>query len=227
MSFDYTVSEDELEEDQNTQSLLRPYNGPVELVDLKFDDDPETFGDNDVIVFTFKALSDDHIGQTFEHIEWKPDEEDFGENPDTDDNGATDFQIQMHRLIHMLSRLLDTDKETIRKKVVLFQGDTLSEAWSNLGLRVQEALDKFGVTDDTVEARAYASVNDDGYVNVKFEKYPNFIRVVGEDPKMEFSSWEQQQNQEAIRVLDSDPDDSDEFEDDDDDFDFDVDDTDF
>jgi len=43
---------------------------------------------------------------------------------------------------------------------------------------------------------------------------------------MEFSNWEQQQNQEAIEALNSDPDDSDEFEDDED-YDFDVDDTEF
>jgi len=224
-AFDYSVSEDEMQDDQ-TQTLRRPYNGPVELVDLRFDDDPETFGDNDVIVFTFKALDQDHIGQQFEHIEWMPNEEDFGDDPDTDANGNTDFQIQMRRLVHMLRRLLDASEETIRKKVVRFQGETLSEAWSNLGIRVQHAFEKFGVTSDNVEARAYATVNDEGYVNVRFGKYPNFIRLVGEDPKMEFSNWEQQQNQEAIEALNSDPDDSDEFEDDED-YDFDVDDTEF
>ena len=224
MSFDYSVSEDEMQDDQ-TQTLRRPYNGPVDLVDLRFDDDPETFGDNDVIVFTFEALDEDHIGQQFEHIEWMPDQEDFGDDPDTDANGSTDFQIQMRRLVHMLPRLLAVDEQTIREDVVRFQGETTSDAWESLRKRVYQAYEKFGpsseVESGNVHAKVFARENG-GYVNVRFGKYPGFLRVVGEDPKLEFTNWERQRNREAQQFLREEPDGDDDFmAEDEDDFDFD------
>lgn len=226
MDYDYTVSEDDMENDQSA-NLTDPYIGPAELVDLKFDDDPETFGDNDVLVFTFEAQDEDHIGQQFEHIEWEPSEQDF-ENEDN--NGNSDFELQMRRLVHILKRVLDTDEESVRKKVVKFQGDTLSEAWSGLAKRVVQAYQKYGTTDDVVHIKVYLDTNEyDGniYPQMKFGKYPGFVRVVGEDPKLEFNNYEKNLNQESQNKLNADPDDTDEFEDEDD-FDYDVgDDTDF
>lgn len=230
--FDYTLDEDDVQDDNSGSPTLRePYIGPVELVDLKFDNDPETFGGNDVLVFTFEAQDEDHIGQQFEHLEWAPTSDgqvnDFQDEVDT--NGNTNLDLLMRRLLHILSRVLDTDKETIRTKVLRFAGDTESEAWNELGMRVQQAYEKYGVTDNDLHAKAYADTSNSGgdvYVNVKFGRYPGFLRVVGQEPKLEFSSWEKNRNQEAMEAKNNTPDGSDEFEDDDefdDDFDFDGD----
>lgn len=227
MSINLTVSEEEMQDDQ-AATLREGYIGPVDVVDFVNDDDPETFGGQDVLVFTFEALDNDHIGQQFEHIEWPITEDDLEE---ADANDQTNAQIQLRRLVHILSRILAVDEETVREQIVRFQGDTVSEAWDNLRNNVERAFEKFGLSQAVktgdLHAKVFASVNSEGYVNVRFGKYPGFLRVVEEDPKLEFNQWERNQNAQAEQAMNNSPDDDTEFDfGDDEDFD-DFDDDDF
>lgn len=216
MAVDLSVSEEEMEETNNAPSLREGYIGPVTLESIEKDE----VGDDEtpVLNFTFECQDEDHIGQTFEHTEWPIDQDDM---ETVDANGNSNAQIELRRMVHMLRRLLAADEETIREQVVRLQGDTLEEAWENLRTNVVGAYKKFGETSADVRAKVYAREKG-GYVNVNFPKYPGFIRVVGEDPKLEFTQWERQQNREAEQFLSESPDDGDEFmSDDEEDFDFD------
>lgn len=216
MAIDLTVSEEEMEDSSSAPSLREGYIGPANLENIELDE----VGDDEypVIRFTFTAQDEDHIGQEFEHLEWAITDDDI---ETIDANGQSNAKVQLQRMVHMLSRLLDTDENTVRQKVVLFQGDTLEDAWEQLRQRVKTAYENYGTSADDIHVKAYATVNSGGYVDVQFGKYPGFIRVVGEDPKLEFTNWEREQNLKAQEALNSSPDGDDEFmADDEDDFDF-------
>jgi len=221
MAIDMSVTEEDMEESNSAPTLREGYIGPVELTNLERDG----LGDDEtpVLRFTFEARDEEHVGQEFEHLEWPITQDDM---ETIDANGNSNAEIALRRMVHMLSRLLAVDKDTIREDVVRLQGDSLEEAWENLRTNVAKAYQKFGTTDETVHAKAYARERG-GYVNVNFPKYPGFIRVVGEDPKLEFTSWEREQNREAAQFLAEGADGDDEFVSDDDEFDFGDDDVDF
>lgn len=213
MAVDLSVEEDEM--DQGNSYLREGYIGPVDLVSIEKDE----VGDDEIPVlqFTFEAQDEDHIGQRFEHTEWPISEDDL---ETVDANGTSNAELELRRLVHTLSRVLAVDQETLRENVVRFQGETVEEAWESLRTRVVQAYQKFGESDADLHAKAYARERN-GYVNVQFPNYPPFLRVLGEDPKLEFSAWEREQNREASEFLASDPDSGDEFAGEDDDFDFD------
>jgi len=220
MAVDLTVSEEEMEESNSAPSLREGYIGPVDLQFIELD----KVGDDEtpVIRFSFECQDEEHIGQTFDHLEWPITEDDI---ETVDSNGVSNAEIELRRLVHMLPRLLAVDEQTVRENIVRFQGETTSEAWESLRKRVYQAYEKFGPSGEVENGNVHAKVfarERNGYVNANFGKYPGFLRVVGEDPKLEFTNWERQRNREAQQFLQEEPDGDDDFmAEDEDDFDFD------
>jgi hypothetical protein len=153
----------------------------------------------------------EHVGLTFNHLEWQPRERDY----ESQNGNDPEVKNQMKRLLHVLQRVTTVEKDDIRSHLnSAYAGESLDEIWDSVRSTVNGLVTKFGNFDRDFEIKIVG--NDYNGGNLQFPRYPRFVRVVGDDPALSFSDYEKQQNAKYMQLQQEEPDSDDAFGGDDD-----------
>lgn len=206
---------------EDTQEAASPLQEPVIAeAELDFLGSDEIGSNEEYSVINMKWImqDEDHMGQTFNHVEWQPREQDF----QSVDGRDPQIKDEMRRLLHVLSRVTTVDKDQVRVLLNDVSGDTIEEYWENVRTVVDQLMSRNERTDVTYEIKVVG--NDYKGGSLQFPRYPSFVRVVGEDPALSFNDYDKKQNAAYRQLQNEEPDDDTSFdfgsEDVDDDFDF-------
>ncbi len=211
MGFSAQLTEEDTQETAGRiQEPVIAKANPTEIGPTTVGEDPEY----PVITMDWILQDPEHVGLTFNHLEWQPRERDY----ESQNGSDPEVKNQMKRLLHVLQRVTTVEKDDIRSHLnSSYAGDSLDEIWDSVRSTVNGLVTKFGNFDRDFEIKIVG--NDYNGGNLQFPRYPSFVRVVGEDPALSFNDYEKKQNAKYMQLQQETPDSDDEFGDDDVEFD--------